>query len=180
MDNLKELYEKEIIPKMMKKYKYKNVMEVPKLTKIVINIGLTEAKDNPKIIEEGVKELSLITGQKPRITRVKKSIASFKIRKGMPIGCKVTLRKVMMYDFLNRLINVALPRVRDFRGVPRNSFDDNGNYNLGIKENIIFPEIKPDTISKTKGMNITICTTATNKEEGISLLEMFGFPFSKK
>jgi large subunit ribosomal protein L5 len=177
MSNLKKTYEKEIVPGLMERFKYKNVMQVPKLTKITVNMGLGEATHNGKLIEPATKEIALITGQKPVITKAKKSIAAFKLRQGMPIGCMVTLRRNKMWDFLNRLINVSLPRVRDFRGISGNAFDGKGNYTLGIKEQIIFPEIDYDKIDKIKGMNITIVTTAVTNEEGKELLKLLGMPF---
>lgn len=161
----------------MKRFNYRNKMEVPKLEKIVINMGLGEAIQNIKILDSAVKELSLITGQKPVITKAKKSIAQFKLRTGMPIGCMVTLRKERMYEFFNRLVNVALPRVRDFKGLSGKSFDGRGNYALGIREQLIFPEIHYDNIDKVKGMNIVIVTTAKTDEEGKELLRLLGMPF---
>ena len=177
MSNLKETYEKEIVPKLTEKYNYSNPMQVPKLEKIVVNMGLGEAIQNIKILESAAKELSFITGQKPVITRAKKSIAAFKLRAGMPIGCMVTLRRKRMYDFLERLINLSLPRVRDFRGISGKAFDGNGNYSLGVKEQIIFPEINYDKIDKIKGLNISVVTTAKNNEEGKALLKLMGMPF---
>jgi large subunit ribosomal protein L5 len=161
----------------MEHFSYKNIMQVPRLEKVVINMGIGEGKDNPKLLEAAVKELSLITGQKPVITKAKKSVASFKLREGMSIGCKVTLRGERMYDFVNKLINVALPRVRDFRGVSPKSFDGRGNYSLGLKEQIIFPEIEYDKIEKVQGMDITIVTTARSDEEAKELLSRMGMPF---
>lgn len=177
MLHLKTLYINEIIPKLMDEFGYKNVMQVPKLTKIVLNIGLGEAIQNIKVLDAAVQELALISGQKPVVTRAKKSIAAFKLRAGMPIGCMVTLRGVRMYDFLTRLVNIALPRVRDFRGVPSKSFDGRGSYSLGIKEQIIFPEIDYDKIDKIKGLNVTIVTSARTDEEGKTLLKLMGMPF---
>jgi large subunit ribosomal protein L5 len=177
MARLKELYNKEIMPKMMKDFGYKNVMEVPKLQKIVINMGLGEAIQNIKILDSAVVELAAIAGQKPVITKAKKSIASFKLRQGMPIGCVVTLRRDKMYEFLDRLVNVSLPRVRDFKGVSGKGFDGNGNYSLGVKDQLIFPEINYDKVDKIKGMNITIVTSAKNDEEGKALLRHMGMPF---
>jgi large subunit ribosomal protein L5 len=177
MARLKELYNKEIMPKMMKDFGYKNVMEVPKLQKIVINMGLGEAIQNIKILDSAVVELAAIAGQKPVITKAKKSIASFKLRQGMPIGCVVTLRRDKMYEFLDRLVNVSLPRVRDFKGVSGKGFDGNGNYSLGVKDQLIFPEINYDKVEKIKGMNITIVTSAKNDEEGKALLRHMGMPF---
>jgi large subunit ribosomal protein L5 len=177
MARLKELYNAEIVPQLMKAFGYRNVMEVPKLEKIVINMGLGEAIQNVKILDSAVVELATITGQKAVITKAKKSIASFKLRQGMPIGCMVTLRKEKMYEFLDRLVNVSLPRVRDFKGVSGKAFDGMGNYSLGIKEQLIFPEINYDKVDKIKGMNITIVTSAKNDEEGKALLKLMGMPF---
>jgi large subunit ribosomal protein L5 len=177
MAKLKEIYQQKTVPAMMKRFNYRNVMEVPKLEKIVINMGLGEAIQNIKILDSAVQELSQITGQRPVITKAKKSIAQFKLRKGMPIGCMVTLRKERMYEFFNRLVNVALPRVRDFKGVSGKSFDGRGNYALGIREQLIFPEIHYDKIDKVKGMNIVIMTTAKTDEEGKELLSLLGMPF---
>ncbi|MGN1300525.1 MAG: 50S ribosomal protein L5 [Clostridia bacterium] len=161
----------------MKKFNYKSVMEVPKLDKIVINIGLGDVKENPKDLENAMKELAQITGQKPIVTKSKKAIAAFKLRAGVPIGCKVTLRKGKMYDFANKLFNVALPRVRDFRGVPSNSFDGRGNYSMGIKEQLIFPEIEYEKVDKVRGMDIIFVTTAKSDEEAKELLKLLGMPF---
>ena len=177
MDILRELYQKEIIPAMMKKFNYKSVMEVPKLEKIVINIGLGDIKDNPKSLENAVNDLTIITGQKPIITKAKKAIAAFKLREGVNVGCKVTLRSGKMYDFAYKLFNTALPRVRDFRGVSANSFDGRGNYSMGIKEQLIFPEIEYDKIDKIRGMDIIFVTTAKNDEEAKELLSLLGMPF---
>jgi len=177
MARLKELYNKEILPQMMKDFGYRNVMEVPKLEKIVINMGLGEAIQNIKILDSAVVELAAIAGQKPVITKAKKSIASFKLRQGMPIGCVVTLRRAKMFEFLDRLVNVSLPRVRDFKGVSGKGFDGNGNYSLGVKDQLIFPEINYDKVEKIKGMNITIVTSARNDEEGKALLKLMGMPF---
>ncbi|HDM76262.1 MAG TPA: 50S ribosomal protein L5 [Deltaproteobacteria bacterium] len=177
MGKLREKYIKEIAPQLQKQYNYKNPMQIPKLEKIVLNMGLGEAIHNIKVLDRAVEELSLIAGQKPVITRARKSIASFKLREGMPIGCMVTLRANRMYDFFEKLVNIALPRVRDFRGVTDRSFDGRGNYTLGIKEHIIFPEIDYDKIDKIKGLNITIVTTAKTDEEGKSLLRLMGMPF---
>jgi large subunit ribosomal protein L5 len=177
MAKLKEIYQQKAVPAMMKRFNYRNVMEVPKLEKIVINMGLGEAIQNIKILDSAVQELSQITGQRPVITKAKKSIAQFKLRKGMPIGCMVTLRKERMYEFFNRLVNIALPRVRDFKGVSGKSFDGRGNYALGIREQLIFPEIHYDKIDKVKGMNIVIMTTAKTDEEGKELLSLLGMPF---
>jgi large subunit ribosomal protein L5 len=174
---LKTFYLNEVRPQLIKEFNYKNVMEVPKVQNIVLNIGLGEAIQNIKILDNAVEELGLITGQKPVITRAKKSIASFKLREDMPIGCVVTLRRDRMYHFLDKLIHIALPRVRDFRGVSPKSFDGRGNYTLGIREHIIFPEINYDKIDKIKGLNITIVTTAKTDEEGRLLLKLLGMPF---
>ena len=170
MSRLKDLYNDEIVDALTKKFGYKNVMEVPKLDKIVINMGVGEAKDNAKLLESAVKDLETITGQKAVLTRAKKSVANFKIREGLAIGCKVTLRGERMYEFLDRLVNLALPRVRDFRGVNPNSFDGRGNYSLGIKEQLIFPEIEYDKVDKVRGMDIIFVTTAKTDEEGRELL----------
>jgi large subunit ribosomal protein L5 len=177
MAKLKEVYHEKAVPALMKRFNYKNRMEVPKLEKIVINMGLGEAIQNIKILDSAAQEISQITGQKPVITKSKKSIAQFKLRTGMPIGCMVTLRKERMYEFFNRLVNVALPRVRDFKGLSGKSFDGRGNYSLGIREQLIFPEIHYDKIDKVKGMNIVIVTTAKTDEEGKELLKLLGMPF---
>lgn len=179
MSRLKDTYKNEIVDAMTKKFGYKNIMEVPKLDKIVINMGVGEAKENAKILEAAVKDLETISGQKAVLTRAKNSVANFKIREGMPIGCKVTLRGEKMYEFADRLINLALPRVRDFRGVSANSFDGRGNYALGIKEQLIFPEIEYDKIDKTRGMDIIFVTTAKTDEEARYLLTLFNMPFEK-
>ena len=179
MEILKEQYEKEIVPALMKKFNYKSVMEVPKLDKIVINIGLGDVKENPKDLENAIKDLEQITGQKPITTKSKKAIAAFKLRAGVPIGCKVTLRQGKMYDFANKLFNVALPRVRDFRGVSDRAFDGRGNYSLGIKEQLIFPEIEYDKIDKVRGMDIIFVTTAKTDEEARELLRFLGMPFAQ-
>jgi large subunit ribosomal protein L5 len=179
MAGLKEKYKKDVVPKLMEVQGYKNIMEVPKLEKIVVGIGLGEAVSNAKALEGAEKDLPIITGQKPIVTRSKKSIANFKLREGMPIGLKVTLRQEKMFDFLDRLINVVLPRGREFVGVPRNAFDGRGNYTLGLKEQTIFPEIEYDKIDKVRGLEITIVTTARTDEEGRLLLELLGMPFSK-
>jgi len=176
---LKETYSNEISAAMQKKFGYKNVMEIPKLDKIVINMGVGEAKENVKALESAVKDLEIISGQKPVITKAKKSVANFKIREGLAIGCKVTLRGDKMYEFADRLINLALPRVRDFRGVNPNAFDGRGNYALGIKEQLIFPEIEIDKVDKVRGMDIIFVTTAKTDEESRELLRLFGMPFSK-
>ena len=179
MSRLKELYKDEIAPAMAKKFGYKNVMEIPKLDKIVINMGVGEAKDNAKVLESAVKDMETITGQKAVLTRAKNSVANFKIREGMPIGCKTTLRGEKMYEFLDRLVNLALPRVRDFRGVNPNAFDGRGNYALGIKEQIIFPEIEYDKVDKVRGMDVIFVTTAKTDEEARELLKLFNMPFEK-
>ena len=179
MSRLKDLYKSEIVDAMVKKFGYKNIMEVPKLDKIVINMCVGEAKDNSKVLETAVKELETITGQKVVTTKAKNSVANFKIREGMPIGCKVTLRGEKMYEFLDRLVNLALPRVRDFRGVNSASFDGRGNYALGIKEQIIFPEIEYDKIDKVRGMDVIVVTTAKTDEEARELLRLFNMPFKK-
>ena len=179
MSRYKDLYKDQIVDGMVKKFGYKNVMEVPKLEKIVINMGVGEAKDNAKVLESAVKDLETITGQKAVITRAKNAIANFKIRQGMAIGCKVTLRGEKMYEFLDRLVNLALPRVRDFRGVNPNAFDGRGNYSLGIKEQLIFPEIEYDKIDKVRGMDVICVTTAKTDEEARELLAQFGMPFAK-
>ncbi|MGB9840443.1 50S ribosomal protein L5 [Thermovenabulum sp.] len=179
MPRLKEKYENEVVPALMKKFNYKSVMQVPRLEKVVINMGISDAKENPKAIESACNDIAVITGQKPVVTKAKKSIASFKIRKGMPIGAKVTLRGVRMYDFLDKLFNVALPRVRDFKGVSPDAFDGRGNYTLGIKEQLIFPEIDYDKIDKIRGMDITIVTTAKTDEEAKELLQNLGMPFAR-
>lgn len=176
MSRLHDLYTSEIVDAMVKKFGYKNIMEVPKLDKIVINMGVGEAKDNSKILDVAVKELETIAGQKAVLTRAKNSVANFKIREGMPIGCKVTLRGERMYEFLDRLVNLALPRVRDFRGVSADSFDGRGNYALGIKEQIIFPEIEYDKIDKVRGMDVIVVTTAKTDEEARELLRFFNMP----
>ena len=177
MEILKEQYEKEIVPALMKKFNYKSVMEDPKLDKIVINIGLGDVKENPKDLENAIKDLEQITGQKPIITKSKKAIAAFKLRAGVPIGCKVTLRQGKMYDFANKLFNVALPRVRDFRGIPADSFDGRGNYSMGIKEQLIFPEIEYEKVDRVRGMDIIFVTTAKTDEEAKELLKLLGMPF---
>ncbi len=179
MSRLIETYNNEIKDAMMKKFEYTSVMQVPKLEKIVINMGVGEAKENAKVLDNAVSDLTKIAGQKPIITKAKKSVAVFKVREGMNIGCKVTLRGKRMYEFLDRLVNLALPRVRDFRGVNPNSFDGRGNYALGIKEQIIFPEIEYDKIDKIRGMDIIFVTTANTDEEGRELLAQFGMPFTK-
>ena len=179
MTRLKETYQKEIVDGMTKKFGYKNVMQVPRLEKIVINMGIGEAKENSKVLDAAMAELAIISGQKPVATRAKNSIANFKIREGMPIGCKVTLRGERMYEFFDRLINLALPRVRDFRGVNPNAFDGRGNYALGIKEQLMFPEIEYDKVDKVRGMDVIVVTTAETDEEARELLAQFGMPFKK-
>ena len=180
MARLKEAYYETMVDAMTKKFGYKNVMEVPKLEKIVINMGIGEAKENPKVLENAVSDMEIITGQKAVLTKAKKSVANFKIREGMNIGCKTTLRGEKMYEFLDRLVNLALPRVRDFRGVNPNAFDGRGNYALGIKEQFIFPEIEYDKIDKTRGMDVIIVTTAKTDEEARELLTLFNMTFAKK
>ncbi|MFZ6016497.1 MAG: 50S ribosomal protein L5 [Nitrospirota bacterium] len=177
MPRLKERYIKEVIPAMMKEFSYKNLMEVPKVQKVVLNVGLGEAIQNIKLLDAAQKELSLITGQKAVVTKAKKSIASFKLRKGMPIGCKVTLRGNIMYEFLDRLISLALPRIRDFKGVSGKSFDGRGNYSLGLKEQFIFPEIDYDKVEIVHGLDVIICTSAETNKEGKALLGYLGMPF---
>ena len=176
---LKETYKSEVAPALMKKFEYKSVMQIPKLDKIVINVGCGEARENSKVVDAIVNDLGIITGQKPVICRAKKSVANFKLREGMPIGVKVTLRGDKMYEFLDRLVNLALPRVRDFRGVNPNAFDGRGNYALGIKEQLIFPEIEYDKIDKVRGMDVIIVTTAKTDEEARELLRLFNMPFAK-
>ena len=179
MSRLKEQYKNEIVDAMIKKFGYKNIMEVPKLDKVVINMGVGEARDNAKVLESAVADMEKIAGQKAVVTRAKNSVANFKIREGMPIGCKVTLRGEKMYEFVDRLINLALPRVRDFRGVNPNAFDGRGNYALGIKEQLIFPEIEYDKIDKVRGMDVIFVTTAKTDEEARELLTQFNMPFAK-
>lgn len=179
MSRLREMYENEIVDAMVKKFGYKNVMEVPKLNKIVVNMGVGEAKDNAKLLDAAVADMELVTGQKAVLTKAKNSVANFKIREGMPIGCKVTLRGEKMYEFADRLINLALPRVRDFRGVNPNAFDGRGNYALGIKEQLIFPEVEYDKVDKVRGMDIIFVTTANTDEEARELLKLFNMPFAK-
>ena len=179
MSRLKETYLNEIIPEMTKKFNYTNTMQVPKLNKIVINMGVGEAKENSKILDSAISDLEIIAGQKAVVTKAKKSVANFKLREGQSIGCKVTLRGEKMYDFLDRLVNLALPRVRDFRGVNPNAFDGRGNYALGIKEQLIFPEIEYDKVDKVRGMDIIFVTTAESDEEARELLAQFGMPFQK-
>ena len=177
MEKLREQYNNEVVPALMKKFGYKSVMQVTKIDKVVINIGLGDLKENPKALENAMKDLTQITGQKPVITKAKKSIAAFKLREGANIGCKVTLRSDKMYDFVYKLFNVALPRVRDFRGVSAHSFDGRGNYSMGIKEQLIFPEIEYDKVDKLRGMDIIFATTATTDEESKELLKLLGMPF---
>lgn len=179
MNRFKEFYQTEVVEGLMKEYSYKNKMAVPKLEKIVLNIGLGEAKDDKKVLEAALSDLTIITGQKPVVTKAKKSVANFKLREGMSIGCKVTLRGDKMYSFADRLINVAIPRVRDFHGVNPEAFDGRGNYTLGIKEQLIFPEISYDKIDKIRGMDIVFVTTAETDKEAFSLLKLFGMPFRK-
>jgi len=177
MSQLKEFYEKEAVPKLIETFNFKNIMQVPRLEKVVLNMGLGEAIQNIKLLDAAAAELQIIAGQHPVITRAKKSIAAFKLREGMPIGCMVTLRRNRMYDFFYKLVNVALPRVRDFRGISGKAFDGRGNYSLGIKEHIIFPEIEYDKIDRIKGLNISVVTSAQNDEEGKELLRLLGMPF---
>jgi len=179
MSRLRSTYDTEIIDAMMKKFGYKNKLAVPKIEKVVVNIGLGEAKENAKVIEHATNDIAVITGQKPVVTKAKKSISAFKLRAGMPVGCKVTLRGSKMYSFVDRLINVAIPRVRDFRGVSPDAFDGRGNYTLGIKEQLIFPEISYDQIDKLRGMEVVFVTTANTDEEARELLSLFGMPFIK-
>ncbi len=179
MSTIKTLYTQEVAPALFKKFNYKSTMQIPKIEKVVINIGLGEAKDNPKVIDAAAGDLAKITGQKPIVTKAKKSVANFKIREGMNIGVKVTLRGEKMYEFIDRLFNVALPRVRDFRGINPNAFDGRGNYSLGVKEQLIFPEIDYDKIDKIRGMDIVFVTTAKTDEEGRELLTLLGAPFTK-
>ena len=177
MEKLREQYQKEIVPALMKKFNYKSIMQVPKLDKIVINIGLGDIKENPKSLENAINDLMIITGQRPVITKARKSIAAFKLREGVNVGCKVTLRSDKMYDFAYKLFNVALPRVRDFRGVSADSFDGRGNYAMGVKEQLIFPEIEYDKVDKLRGMDIIFVTTANTDEEAKELLKLMGMPF---
>ncbi len=178
MDRLQEKYKKEVVPALTEKFGYKNVMQLPKIEKVIINMGVGEAVGNPKALDSAVNDLTIISGQKPLLTRAKKSLAAWKLRQGMPIGCKVTLRGVRMYQFLDKFMNVALPRVRDFRGVSEKAFDGRGNYAVGLKEQLIFPEIDYDKIDKIRGMNIVIVTTAKTDEEARELLKLMGMPFS--
>jgi large subunit ribosomal protein L5 len=177
MSQLKDFYEKEAVPELIKAFNYKNVMQVPRLKKVVLNMGLGDAIQNIKLLDSAAEELKILAGQKPVITRAKKSIAAFKLREGMPIGCMVTLRRERMYDFFYKLVNIALPRVRDFRGISAKAFDGRGNYSLGVKEHIIFPEIEYDKIDRIKGMNISVVTSAKTDEEGRELLRLLGMPF---
>ena len=177
MDRLQEKYQKEVVPALTEKFGYKNVMQLPKIEKIIVNMGVGEAVGNPKALDSAVSDLTIISGQKPLLTRAKKSLAAWKLREGMPIGCKVTLRGVRMYQFLDKFMNVALPRVRDFRGVSDKAFDGRGNYAVGLKEQLIFPEIEYDKIDKIRGMNIVIVTTAQTDEEARELLKLMGMPF---
>ena len=177
MDRLQEKYQKEVVPALTEKFGYKNVMQLPKIEKIIINMGVGEAAGNPKALDSAVSDLTIISGQKPLLTRAKKSLAAWKLREGMPIGCKVTLRGVRMYQFLDKFMHVALPRVRDFRGVSDKAFDGRGNYAVGLKEQLIFPEIEYDKIDKIRGMNIVIVTTAQTDEEARELLKLMGMPF---
>ncbi len=179
-NRMRDFYKNDVVPAMVKKFSYKNIMEVPRIEKIVINMGVGEAKENPKALESAVSDLTIISGQKPIITKARKSIANFKVREGMNIGCKVTLRGNKMYDFADRLISLALPRVRDFRGVSANSFDGRGNYALGIREQLIFPEISYDQVDKVRGMDIIFVTTAKTDEEAKELLTLLGMPFVKE
>jgi large subunit ribosomal protein L5 len=179
MAGLKDVYKNEVVPELMKKFNYKSVMQVPKLEKVVINMGVSDVRDNAKALENAVRDLEIITGQKAVTTKAKKSIAGFKIREGMEIGCKVTLRSQKMYDFVERLFAVALPRVRDFKGLSPNSFDGRGNYSMGVKEQLIFPEIEYDKIDKIRGMDIIFVTTANTDEEAKEMLKLLGMPFSK-
>ncbi len=176
---LRETYRNDVFPALNEKFRYKNVMETPKLVKVTINMGLGEAKDNAKLMEGAVEELAVISGQRPVVTKAKKSIANFKVRQGMPVGAKVTLRGDNMYEFIDKFFNIALPRVRDFKGVSKNSFDGRGNYSMGIKEQLIFPEINYDQVDKIKGMNIVFTTTAKSDEEAMELLRLLGMPFEK-
>ena len=177
MTRLEKIYKEEVVPKLMQKFGYKNIMQVPRLSKITLNMGVGEAVGNKKVLENAVDDMAKISGQKPIVTKARVSVASFKIRDGWPIGCKTTLRRAKMYEFLDRLINISLPRVRDFRGVSGRAFDGRGNYNMGIKEQIIFPEIDFDAVDAMRGMDIAVTTTARTNEEAKALLEAFGFPF---
>lgn len=177
MDRLQEKYQKEVVPALNEKFGYKNVMQLPKIEKVIINMGVGEAVGNPKALDAAVSDLTIISGQKPLLTRAKKSLAAWKLREGMPIGCKVTLRRERMYEFLDRLITIALPRVRDFRGLNPKSFDGRGNYAMGLKEQLVFPEISYDQIDKVRGMDVIVTTTANTDDEARELLRLFGFPF---
>ena len=179
MARLKEKYGKEVIPALQEQFKYKSAMQIPKLEKVVINMGVGDVKENPKAMDAAVSDLALISGQKPLVTKAKKSVAAFKLREGMNIGCKVTLRGERMYEFVDKLFNVALPRVRDFRGVSANSFDGRGNYTMGVKEQLIFPEVEYDKVDKVRGMDITFVTTSQTDEEAKALLKLLGMPFSQ-
>ena len=179
MPNLKAKYKEEVAPALMQKFNYKSTMQIPRIEKVVVNVGCSEARENPKVLDAVVRDLGVITGQKAIVTKAKKSVANFKLREGMPIGAKVTLRQDKMWEFLDRLFNVALPRVRDFRGISANSFDGRGNYALGVKEQLIFPEIEYDKIDKIRGMDVVICTTAHTDEEARALLEQVGAPFAR-
>ena len=179
MSRLKDKYLSEVVPALQAKFKYKSVMEVPKLEKVVLNMGVGDSKENPKALDAAVNDMAIITGQKPAITKAKKSVAAFKVREGMNIGCRVTLRGKRMYEFVDKFFNVALPRVRDFRGVSANSFDGRGNYSMGVKEQLIFPEIEYDKVDKIRGMDITFVTTAKSDEEARELLKLLGMPFSQ-
>ena len=179
MARLKEKYVKDVVPALQEKFKYKSAMQIPKLEKVVLNMGVGDVKDNPKAMDSAVSDMALVTGQKPVITKAKKSIAAFKLRQGMNIGCKVTLRGERIYEFVDKLFNVALPRVRDFRGVSKNSFDGRGNYSMGIKEQLIFPEVEYDKVDKVRGMDVIFVTTAKTDEESRELLRLMGMPFSQ-
>lgn len=179
MSALKDIYQKDVVPALMEKFKYNNIMQVPKLEKIVINMGVGEAKDDPKVLDHAVEEMTLISGQKPVVTKAKKSVANFKIREGMPVGCKVTLRGERMYDFLYKVMNIALPRIRDFRGVSTKAFDGRGNYTLGLQNQTVFPEILIDKVDKVRGMDIIVVTSAQTDEEARELLDLLGMPFRK-
>jgi len=180
MATLKEEYEKDLRPRLQEKFNLNNVMDIPRVEKVVLNMGLGEAVQNPKIVDKAVDELTVIAGQRAVVTRAKKSIATFKLREGMPIGARVTLRQDRMYDFLSKLVNIALPRVRDFRGVSAKGFDGNGNFSMGVSEHLIFPEIDYDNVDKVRGLNITIVTSAKNDQQGLELLSLMGMPFKKR
>ncbi|MDH7600840.1 MAG: 50S ribosomal protein L5 [Armatimonadota bacterium] len=179
MPRLKDKYRNEVVPALMKQFQYKNIMQVPRITKVVVSMGVGQAAQDSRLLDAAMNDLALITGQKPVITRARKSISNFKIRKGNPIGCKVTLRGAMMYEFLDRLFNVVLPRVRDFQGIPPDSFDGRGNFSMGLREQLVFPEIDYDKVDRSRGMNIAICTTAKTDEEGRALLKALGLPFKE-